>query len=142
MANAAAASSDKDRGHVPEETWDVALAQQAQRDAAFQRKLEGKRPFPKGIGPSKLVPLELEGTDRVFVILAEFGDQRHPSYCDAVAVQPPARSPAPSPPTGRRSGTTARCTTRSLLPTGPSTTPRCGRPTTTARTTRTCTSTG
>ena len=88
VANAAAARSDRDRGHVQEETWKRALELKAKRDAAFQRKLEGKRPFPRSMRTGKRVPLELEGTDRVFVVLAEFGDLRHPAYCDAPAVEP------------------------------------------------------
>jgi immune inhibitor A len=102
VANAASARSDRDRGHVQEETWKLAKERQAQRDAAFQRKLEGKRPYPAGVGPAKRVPLTLEGTDRVFVILAEFGDLRHPLFCDAKAVQPPT---APQPCTYPSDGT-------------------------------------
>ncbi len=87
---AAAQQADRDRGHVPEETWDLALKRQAQKEAAIQRLIQGKKPF-KGNGKGQRVPLTLEGTDRVFVILAEFSDHPHPSYCSAVAVegQPP-----------------------------------------------------
>jgi len=100
VAKAASARSDQDRGHVQEETWDLAKQRQAQRDAALQRKLEGKRPYPKGVGPAKRVPLELEGTDRVFVVLAEFGDLRHPAFCDEEAVAPPATQPCQFPSDG------------------------------------------
>ncbi len=107
-------------GSSPE---DLAKRARQKRDAALQRMLEGKNPYPKGVGPAKRVPLELEGTDRVFVVLAEFGDLRHPAFCDAggsssrrptqpcqfpsdpdaAAVRRPAAQPDPGPgPLGRQ----------------------------------------
>ncbi len=87
------------------------------RQAALQRKLEGKSPFPKGAARAKQVPLELEGTDRVFVVLAEFGDQRYPADRDERLVGPPTDAPAVPAPTQAAAPTTARCTTRSPSPT-------------------------
>ena len=83
---AAAQNADRDHGHVPEETWDLALKRQAQKEAAIQRLIQGKKPF-KGNGKGQRVPLTLEGTDRVFVIIAEFSDHAHPSFCSAEAVE-------------------------------------------------------
>lgn len=54
----------------------------AQKQAALQRILKGKKPF-KSNDKSKQVPLELEGTDRIFVVLVEFGDLRNPNFCDS-----------------------------------------------------------
>ena len=61
VANAAAAQSDQDRGHVQEETWDVAHAQQAQRDAALQRKLRGQASVPEGRRPRQARPPRARG---------------------------------------------------------------------------------
>ncbi len=36
-------------------------------------------------GKGQYVKLSNEGSDRIFVVLAEFGDTRHPSYCDSTA---------------------------------------------------------
>ncbi len=97
---AAAKKADQDRGHVREETWALAKKREAQKQAALQRKLQGKKPF-KGSGKNKTVPLEVEGKDRIFVVLAEFDtERRHPAYCDAEAVEPPGTQPCTYPSDG------------------------------------------
>ena len=65
------------------DTYKLSRKRAAQKQAALQRVLEGKKPF-KGSGKNKTVPLEVEGSDRIFVVLAEFDqDGRHPAYCDS-----------------------------------------------------------
>ena len=76
------------------------------------------------------VELTREKTDQIFVILAEFGNERHPSYPDQ-DTNPASRA---------RPASTARCTTRSPSPTARSTTRRSGRPTTAPSTTGSSTS--
>jgi immune inhibitor A len=66
----------RDAGHEPQHPLAIKAKRDAQKLAALERKLEGKKPFTKGSGKGQEVPLELEGTDRIFVVLAEFGDQR------------------------------------------------------------------
>ena len=56
---------------------------------------------------SQYVELSREKTDKVFVVLAEFGDQRHPSY--------PDKDTDPTHPRARRRST-ARCINRSPQP--------------------------
>ena len=51
----------------------------------------------------KYVELEKEGVDRIFVVLAEFGNERHPDYLDQ-----DTDAPAPIP-RRARSRSTARC---------------------------------
>ena len=77
------------------------------------------------------VELSREKTDKIFVVLAEFGNKRDPRYPDK-DIEPAT----PGPGDVRR----ARCTTRSRRPTAPRTTPPSGSRTTTARTSRTSTS--
>ena len=77
------------------------------------------------------VELAREKTDKIFVVLAEFGNQRDPRYPDQDTDPNTARADA---------GSTARCTTRSRSPIGRRTTRRSGRQTTTGSTTRTSTS--
>lgn len=63
-----------------------AVKQDALRQKALQRKLKGDKAAQGKVaklGKEKYVELEREGTDRIFVILAEFGDTRHASYPDA-----------------------------------------------------------
>ena len=85
-------------------------------------------------------PLELEGTDRIFVVLAEFGDQPLPAYCSASPTRPAIRVTRSDPDASALRRPAAQPDPRARP--DASTTPRCGRPTTTGRTTRTCTSTG
>ena len=77
------------------------------------------------------VELAREKTDKIFVILAEFGNER------ASALPGPGHGPGhPGPDHVRRAG----CTTRSRRPTARRTTRRSGSRTTTRSTTATCTS--
>ena len=61
----------------------IAHKREAQKQAALQRLLETGQAFPqaarKGKGyDNQYVELEREGTDRIFVVLAEFGNERYP----------------------------------------------------------------
>lgn len=88
-------------GHEPEHPLEIAHKRDAQLAAALERKAEGKNPF-RGRGHSQEVPLEREGTDRIFVVLAEFGDQRYETATDKRFVDPPNNGfplPAPQPQT-------------------------------------------
>jgi immune inhibitor A len=59
--------------------------QAALRARALEAKLQGKAKGKKHeVAKGQFVELELEGTDRVFVVIAEFGDDVHPSYGGAV----------------------------------------------------------
>ncbi|WP_208542905.1 immune inhibitor A domain-containing protein [Nocardioides euryhalodurans] len=85
-SGAAPSESGASTGHVPEHPLQVKHKLDALKETALQRVLEGKAPFPKGAQTAKSlpgarakapgtteVPLEVEGSDRIFVILAEFG---------------------------------------------------------------------
>ncbi len=92
----------KDRpqgGHEPQHPLKIKAKRDAQRDAALQRKAQGKKPF-KAKGANQAVPLEREGTDRIFVVLAEFGDTRYETATDKRFVDPPNNGfalPSPQP---------------------------------------------
>jgi immune inhibitor A len=69
----------------------------ARRAKALEMKLQGKIPAGAKVGKvakGQFAQLALEKTDKIFVVLAEFGDSRHPSYPDgdtmfgAPAVEP------------------------------------------------------
>lgn len=79
----------------------LAAKQAGMRQEALQRRVQGD-PSAQGAtvnlatsttarkgsaakGRSNWVQLEREGTDKVFVVIAEFGDTRHPAYCDSTA---------------------------------------------------------
>lgn len=97
------------------------------RQAVEQRLLQGGRGAVERVSKGAYAKVQQKGTDRIFVVLAEFGDTVHSAY-------PAGESDA--------TATRVRCTTRSRSPTARPTTPRCGRPTTTGPTSRTCTSPG
>src|SRR5215210_6764632 len=63
----------------------MAKKQDALRQTALERKLKGD-PSAQGkvakVAKGQYVQLEREGTDRVFTIIAEFGNTRHPAFCD------------------------------------------------------------
>lgn len=62
-----------------------AVKQDALRQVALQKKLKGDKSAQGKVaklGQGQFVNLENEGTDRVFVILTEFGDTRHAAYPD------------------------------------------------------------
>ncbi len=87
-------------GHEPKHPLKIKAKRDKQKATALQRKLEGKKPFAKGSGKGQEVPLELEGTDRIFVVLAEFGNQRYETATDKRFVDPPNNGfnlPAPQP---------------------------------------------
>ena len=73
----APSEAGRDTGHQPPHPLKIKAKRDAQKAAALQRVLEGKKAF-KGNQKGQEVPLELEGTDRIFVVLAEFGDERYP----------------------------------------------------------------
>jgi immune inhibitor A len=63
---------------------------EARREAGLELKLQGKaRGKVAKLGKNKYVELVREKTDPVFVVIAEFGDARHSSFCDAVALPAP-----------------------------------------------------
>lgn len=82
-------------GDVPEHPLAIKAKRDEQKQTALQRILQGKKPFAGAAAArergarqaagdeNQFVPLELEGTDKVFVVIAEFGDNRHPDYCDS-----------------------------------------------------------
>ena len=97
-----APSADRPQGgHEPEHPLAIKAKRDAQRAAALERKARGKAPFKAGAkGANQEVPLELEGTDRIFVVLAEFGDKRYETATDKRFVDPPNNGftlPAPQP---------------------------------------------
>jgi immune inhibitor A len=69
----------------------MAKKQDALLQRALQAKLAGKA---KGkvheVAKGQFVQLEREGTDRVFVVIAEFGNTRHPAFLDPKADGTPA----------------------------------------------------
>ncbi|MFC8502177.1 immune inhibitor A domain-containing protein [Pedococcus sp. NPDC057267] len=59
----------------------IAQKKAAQKEAALQRRLEGDKAMQgkvAKVGNGQYVKLENEGTDKIFVVLAEFGDQQYP----------------------------------------------------------------
>ena len=73
-----APSADRPQGgHEPKHPLKIKEKRDAQRQAALERVMRGKSPFPKGTPKGEQIPLEREGTDRVFVVLAEFGNERY-----------------------------------------------------------------
>jgi len=69
-------------GHVPEHPLGIAKKKAAQKDLAVQRRLEGKKGYQgktAKVGKGQYVELEREGTDPVFVIIVEFGDEQYPN---------------------------------------------------------------
>ncbi len=95
------AAGERGGGHEPQHPLKIKAKRDATREAAVIRKVQGKRAYPKGYKGSE-VPLELEGTDKIFVVLAEFGDQRYETATDKRFVDPPNNGfklPAPQPTT-------------------------------------------
>ena len=99
-------NAGKSSKHNLRSPW--AVKQDALRQVALQRKLQGdptaqgkvvkvgggtaaSAPSTTGSagaareGKGQFVELEREGTDRIFVVIAEFGNNRHPSFCDSTA---------------------------------------------------------
>lgn len=102
-----APSADRPQGgHEPKHPLKIKEKRDAQRMAALERKAKGKVPFKAGSkGAGQEVPLELEGTDRIFVVLAEFGNQRYETATDKNFVDPPSNGfPLPSPTPKRYDG--------------------------------------
>ena len=69
-------------GHVPEHPLAIAKKKAAQKEAAIQNRLEGKKGYQgktAKVGKGQYVELEREGTDPVFVIIVEFGDEQYPN---------------------------------------------------------------
>ena len=100
---------------------------------ALQDKLKGKANGKvHRVVNGQYVQLEREGTDKIFVVLVEFGDDAVPG------------PPVPDPPKDRSTTDVTGPLHNEIPAAGPrrSTTAPCGSRTTTGRTTRTCTSTG
>ena len=63
---------------------------EARREAALELQLRGDaRGKVARLGKNKYVELVREKTDPVFVIIAEFGNTRHPAFCDGVETPAP-----------------------------------------------------
>jgi len=101
----APADERANEGHEPKHPLAIKEKRDAQRKAALERVMRGKSPFPKGTPKGQQIPLEREGTDKIFVVLAEFGDQRYPgagsTACGAGCFTdtPPFNLPDPEPTT-------------------------------------------
>lgn len=56
------------------------------RQSALQQQLRGDVPVGKRVvklGKGRFAKVAQTGTDRIFVVLAEFGEQRHSAFCDS-----------------------------------------------------------
>ncbi len=74
---------------------------EARREAALELQLRGKaRGKIARLGKNKYVELVREKTDPVFVVIAEFGNTRHASFCDAVDTDPAPPNPCAFPSDG------------------------------------------
>ena len=74
---------------------------EARREAAVEAKLRGEAPGKVvRLGKNKFVELAREKTDPVFVVIAEFGNARHSSFCDAVDTDPAPPNPCAFPSDG------------------------------------------
>ena len=74
---------------------------EARREAAVEAKLRGEAPGKVvRLGKNKFFELGREKTDPVFVIIAEFGNARHSSFCDAVDTDPAPPNPCAFPSDG------------------------------------------
>ncbi len=94
-AQATAPSKDAIRGSVKGGSDNLRLPFQVKHDAlrqsVLQQKLLGEvSPLAKvaKVAKGRYVNLENEGTDKIFVVLTEFGDTRHSAYPDEVDGQP------------------------------------------------------
>ena len=100
---------------MPKHPLAIKAKREAQKQAALERKPEGEgADFKEWLGRrAKDVELERKGTDRIFVVLAEFGNER---YAGAGSRLRRAASPTTRRTTSRTRSprpSTARCTTRS-----------------------------
>ena len=94
-AQANAPTKDTPRGTVKGGSDNLRLPFQVKQDALKQRVLE-KRVMGEispmatvaKVAKKRYVNLENEGTDRIFVVLAEFGNTRHASFPDEVDGEP------------------------------------------------------
>ncbi len=82
----------------------LADKQRALTQKAMELKVKGKFPAGSKVGQvakGQYVELAREDTDRVFVVIAEFGDSRHPSYpdgaSDATTFEGPMHNEIPEP---------------------------------------------
>jgi immune inhibitor A len=74
---------------------------EARREAGLELKLRGEAPGKVAkLGKNKYVELVREKTDPIFVIIAEFGNARHSSFCDAVDTDPAPPNPCAFPSDG------------------------------------------
>ena len=78
---------------------------EARKEAALELKLHGgARGEVVKLGKNKYVELVREKTDPVFVVIAEFGNARHSSFCDAVDTDPAPPNPCAFPSDGSPAG--------------------------------------
>jgi len=62
---------------------ELSNAQAALKERALEAKLNGKAPGKvHEVAKGQYVELALEDTDRIFVVIVEFGNTRHTSFCD------------------------------------------------------------
>lgn len=79
-------------GHTPEHPLALAKKKQAQLDTVVQKRVKGDKAAQGKVvkvGKGQYVKLEREGEDRIFVVLAEFGNERYPDPRFADAPTPP-----------------------------------------------------
>ncbi|HET8959766.1 immune inhibitor A domain-containing protein [Nocardioides sp.] len=69
----APSEAGRDTGHEPKHPLKIKEKRDLQLQAALERKLTGQAPAPD----DRSVKLRNEGTDRIFVVLAEFGNERY-----------------------------------------------------------------
>ena len=103
---------------------------QKRNEAALEKRVRGGSGESVRLGRHKYGRVAQTGTDKIFVVLAQFGDTQHSAYAGPGPIRTSTPRVVNSP-----------ITTRSPRPTGRPTTPRSGRRTTTRATTTTCTST-
>jgi immune inhibitor A len=74
---------------------------EARHEAAIEMKLRGEAPGKVvRLDKNKYVELVRDTTDPVFVVIAEFGNARHSSFCDAVDTDPAPPNPCAFPSDG------------------------------------------
>jgi immune inhibitor A len=81
-AAAAQGSKDTSQGHTPEHPLAIAKKKEAQKRAALEKRIKGDKAFQgktAKVGKGQYVELERAGTDPVFVLIVEFGDEQYPN---------------------------------------------------------------
>jgi immune inhibitor A len=74
--------TEKSGSDNPPHPLGIANKKAAQKQAALEQRLEGNKAYQgkvAKVGKGQYVQLENEGTDKIFVVLAEFGDEQYPN---------------------------------------------------------------